>query len=83
MTLSEIFDQLDWSEIDDAHKKWEETHDGFSFTDLRQSRLEKVHYGIMALNGEADMGLWWVLPKPIRVQIRSIFEKNGLLRPDT
>ena len=65
-----------------AIRKWEQDHDEAIRRDreaLRQHRLERLHYGIAALNGDEDMRHWWMIPTAIRQQVADSYSQMGLI----
>lgn len=80
MNLREFCDKLDWSEVDEVHRKWEKDHpDSLRIEDVANQRMERVYMGLQALWGEGDMRSWWAIPQPIREQIRTLAIKEGLI----
>lgn len=88
MTLQELYDQLDWSCVDQAHTQWEQDHVGevleMAPEALAQQRLERLHTALSGLgvlgdaDAEPDPRLWHTLPRPLRRQVIHLFKANGL-----
>ena len=82
MTLTELYDKLDWTEVDATHIEWEKDHAEAIRLDpaaLRPHRSERLYNGLDALENNGDARHWWTLPPSIRAQVAEIYLSAGLI----
>jgi len=79
MTLKELQDAIDWSEIDEAARAWEAEYPGMKISGVQQYRTERLYLAVKALEGEEDRRYLYCLPTGIRSQIYELYRKNGLV----
>lgn len=84
MTLSQLYDLIDWSEIDKAKAAWEASHpSSVRLNDSRDYRMERLYLAVQELESGSPGQAWKVLPSDIRRQVANIYSQNGLLENAT
>lgn len=80
MNLVELYETIDWSEIDAEHEVFLERYPSSKpIESVKTLRLEMLYKGLESLQGKFHPICWFVIPSCIRSQIQEIYKENGLL----